>query len=216
MAAVRPVVDLRDGSTLARVVDLPAAVGPSAWHLGLRRPVGPALAGLVPAVADVPADGLPIHLRVTASQFASPLLLGSIHRELDPDVRTRLVLDLTGDEPLTDAGSVEANVRRLRAAGISLAVSGFGTGYANFRSLAVVRPDVASISLATAAAQGIAAWFTSSCKVLGVERTVVSGVRSPMERRWAASVGFDAGTGDLWPVDPTVRASVVTARRHRG
>ncbi|UDY38093.1 sensor domain-containing phosphodiesterase [Dermatobacter hominis] len=122
--------------------------------------------------ADAIAVGLGVALEVHAARTAieampelpegtylsvnlSPTALMSIDLdELMPEDPTRLVIELTEHARVGDYQELRTAVQRLRAAGVRIAVDDAGAGFASFRHILELGPDIVKVDLSIS--QGIA------------------------------------------------------------
>ena len=112
---------------LSRLIQRKALRGAAAWE-------GP-LKGLSLSINLLPAD--------IAREGYDDWLLDEIHAAgLDPG---RLTIEITESALLVDEDAVVARLRRLRDAGISIAVDDFGTGYASLAYLTRLPLDILKI-----------------------------------------------------------------------
>jgi EAL domain-containing protein (putative c-di-GMP-specific phosphodiesterase class I) len=90
-------------------------------------------------VAALPAN-LYVTLNVSPSTLASPQLLATL---LDSGVsRERLVVEVTEHTSIPDYAPLQEARARLRHHGIRLAVDDAGSGYASFRHIVALAPDI--------------------------------------------------------------------------
>ena len=64
-----------------------------------------------------------------------------------PDVASRMVIELTEHVPVEDYETVNASAERLRAHGARVAVDDTGAGYAGFRHLISLKPDIVKLDI---------------------------------------------------------------------
>jgi EAL domain-containing protein (putative c-di-GMP-specific phosphodiesterase class I) len=147
----QPIVDLDDG----RVVGVEALSrfgdgrAPTRWFqeceaLGLAAELD--LAIITTALADLPL--LPsgyLSLNVSPSTLVDPRLIDLV---CAPGVPTeRLVLEITEHAPVTNYGLTRQALDRLRATGVRLAVDDAGAGYATFRHVLRLHPDIIKMDM---------------------------------------------------------------------
>ena len=87
----------------------------------------------------------PLFLAVNAS--AATILGGGLEPTCAARACPRLVVELTEHVPVEDYGALEAAVSTLRARGLRLAVDDTGAGYAGFRHLLGLRPEIVKLDL---------------------------------------------------------------------
>lgn len=147
----QPIVDLEGG----RVVGVEALSRfrdgrpPTRWFqeceaLGLAVELD--LAIIRTALEDLP--GLPdgyLSLNVSPSTLLDPRLIEVV---CAPGVPTeRLVLEITEHAPVTNYGVTRQALDKLRATGVKLAVDDAGAGYATFRHVLRLRPDIIKMDM---------------------------------------------------------------------
>jgi EAL domain-containing protein (putative c-di-GMP-specific phosphodiesterase class I) len=91
---------------------------------------------------DLPAEAF-LAVNVSPSTALSPAL----HELLSGYDGNRLVLELTEHVPVEDYDAVNEGLQPLRAAGARLALDDTGAGYAGFRHLLGLRPDVIKLDI---------------------------------------------------------------------
>lgn len=152
------------------------------------------------AAVDLPPD-VYVAVNVSPATFASNALLGELRSTaIRPD---RLVLEVTEHSSIEDyAPLIEARMR-LRAHGIRLAVDDAGAGYASFRHIVALAPDI--IKIDRAIVSGVDKDTARSALVGAVvmfARTsgatiVAEGVETASERDCLAALGVDTLQGHL-------------------
>ncbi len=75
----------------------------------------------------------------------STLLGGSVERILSDYPLENLVLELTEHEGISTYQPIQAQLEPLRKAGLKLAIDDAGAGYANFRHVLELRPDIVKL-----------------------------------------------------------------------
>jgi EAL domain-containing protein (putative c-di-GMP-specific phosphodiesterase class I) len=148
--ALQPIVDLDSGTVvgaeaLARFIDAdgnplppePTFLGAHALDLGVELEL--AVVKLALHAEDRLPEGLYLALN------ASPALLG--HAELETlvargDRGRPLVVELTEHQPVEDYAELDAALGRLRAHGVRVAVDDVGSGFASFRHVTRVNPEI--------------------------------------------------------------------------
>jgi EAL domain-containing protein (putative c-di-GMP-specific phosphodiesterase class I) len=161
------------------------------------------------AAVDLPPD-VYVAVNVSPSTFASNALLGELRSTaIRPD---RLVLEVTEHASIADyAPLIEARMR-LRAHGVRLAVDDAGAGYASFRHIVALAPDIIKIDRAIvsgvdrdparSALVGAVVMFAR-----GSGATIVAeGVETESELDCLASLGVDALQGHLTGMPTSIRA----------
>jgi EAL domain-containing protein (putative c-di-GMP-specific phosphodiesterase class I) len=161
------------------------------------------------AAVDLPPD-VYVAVNVSPSTFASNALLAELRStSIRPD---RLVLEVTEHSSIEDyAPLIEARMR-LRAHGIRLAVDDAGAGYASFRHIVALAPDIIKIDRgivtgvdkdpARSALVGAMVTFARS-----FDATVVAeGVETASELDCLTALGVDTLQGHLTGMPTSARA----------
>lgn len=148
----QPVVETGSGKTvgveaLSRFPHPPDAA-PDRWFakaaaVGL----GPALEvaaikAALPACASLPPDVF-LAVNVSPATLLSPELAAVCH---DSDM-SRIVVELTEHAAVEDYDAIAAVITDLRRRGIRLAVDDMGAGYASFRHLLALNPDIVKLDI---------------------------------------------------------------------
>ena len=147
----QPIVDLATGSVVgaealarfnAAVADEPAR-GPDAWF-GEADAVGRGteleLLAIELAVAGI--DALPAGAYLSMNVSPHTILSGELDACLGSVPPGRLVLELTEHAPIEEYADLVCALERLRQAGLRLAIDDAGSGYASFRHILQLRPDI--------------------------------------------------------------------------
>jgi EAL domain-containing protein (putative c-di-GMP-specific phosphodiesterase class I) len=106
--------------------------------------LGAALDALIleKAVSDVEAAGLTvdIHVNIGAARLGNPDFERNIQRTLERHLipRGRLVVEITETAPIVDLADAAAQILRLKAAGVKVALDDFGAGYNSLTYLHVL------------------------------------------------------------------------------
>jgi EAL domain-containing protein (putative c-di-GMP-specific phosphodiesterase class I) len=149
----------------------PETFGPAAERLGVAGTIRSWVPARAVAEAARWADGRYVSVPVTGDQLAEAydvLTAGSLDGH-------RLVLELPGDDALTE----DAALSRLRALGVRIAVTGFGTSYASLRALGHRPVDLLKLDDPTDAAEaGVAEAVIRLSQALGLA-TLIDGVEVP-------------------------------------
>ena len=115
----------------------------------------------------------------------------------------RLVLELTEHEKVADYARLAAKVARAQAQGIRLAVDDVGAGYASFRHVMQLRPDIVKIDRTLIA--GVEASVAQGSFVMALgdyaratgTQLVAEGIERAAERDWLLAHGITLGQGYL-------------------
>jgi len=143
----QPIVDLASGTVvgaeaLARFESTPAR-GPDAWF-GEADAVGRGteleLLAIELAVAGIGA--LPSGAYLSMNVSPHTILSGELDACLAGVPPGRLVLELTEHAPIEEYADLVCALERLRQAGLRLAIDDAGSGYASFRHILQLRPDI--------------------------------------------------------------------------
>ena len=145
--AYQPIVDLLDGrivgvEALARFPQQPQR-SPDRWFaeassVGLGAQLEAlAVASALDAFAVLPADTY-LSVNVSPQAAVSPLLA----EVLDGAPLERVVLEITEHEQIADYAALNRRLRPLRAAGARVAVDDAGSGFASFRHVLKMAPDL--------------------------------------------------------------------------
>lgn len=148
----QPVLELGTGAVvgveaLARFTEEPMR-GPDVWFAEAAR-AGRGVSLEVLAVTNALAmleqvpEPLFLALNVSPGTLLSPEFASVCGSELCP----RLVFELTEHVPVEDYEVLNAVVADFRAAGVRLAVDDTGAGYAGFRHLLALKPDIVKLDL---------------------------------------------------------------------
>jgi EAL domain-containing protein (putative c-di-GMP-specific phosphodiesterase class I) len=152
------------------------------------------------AAVDLPPD-VYIAVNVSPATFASTALFGELRSTaIRPD---RLVLEVTEHSSIEDYGPLIEARMRLRAHGIRLAVDDAGAGYASFRHIVALAPDI--IKLDRAIVSGVDKDPARSALVAAVvmfahrsgATLVAEGVETTSELESLARLGVDTLQGHL-------------------
>jgi EAL domain-containing protein (putative c-di-GMP-specific phosphodiesterase class I)/AmiR/NasT family two-component response regulator len=148
----QPVLDLATGGlvgveALSRFPAEPSR-GPDRWFVA----AGQAGLGveLELCAVDAALDALPqlpgdAFLAVNVSP--ATLVTDRVGDVVSPDVAPRVVIELTEHVPVEDYDTVNAAAERLRSLGARVAVDDTGAGYAGFRHLISLRPDIVKLDI---------------------------------------------------------------------
>lgn len=144
----QPIVDLASGATvsyeaLSRFHD---GVGPHTWFATAHAVgLGPdlelkAIAKALEAVSHLPSD-----IRVSVNAGASTLASGRLDAVLEGVPGSRVTVEITEHEVVTDYDAVAEVTARLRRRGCLLAVDDAGAGCAGLTHLLELRPDIVKL-----------------------------------------------------------------------
>ena len=204
-AHLQPILDLATGrvvgaEALARFPAEPSR--PDLWFaeaasVGL----GTALerAAVVAALVHLPALPVDAYLSINAS----PALLcsGELRAALAGVAPTRIVVELTEHEAVSDYGEVADALAPLRASGVRLAIDDVGAGFASFAHVLRLQPDIMKMDMSITtgidrdpARRGLARAIVSVARDIGAT-VVAEGVETQVELDTVSHVGIDAAQG---------------------
>lgn len=143
----QPIVDVTTGAVvgveaLARFRSEPAR-GPEQWFEdahAVSRGIELELLAIALAVANIARIAPQAYLSLNVSPHT--VLSGALEAALAEAPVHRLVLEVTEHAPIEEYDSLCAALARLRAAGLRLAIDDAGSGYASFRHILQLRPDI--------------------------------------------------------------------------
>ncbi|KAF1046609.1 diguanylate phosphodiesterase [Xylophilus sp.] len=115
----------------------------------------------------------------------------------------QVIVEITEEEALSHFGAFQAAIKRLRAAGIGLAIDDFGAGFAGLSLLSKFQPEKLKIDRmivtgihADGPRQAIVKAVVECCRSLGIT-TVAEGVETFDEWCWLRAAGVDLFQGFL-------------------
>lgn len=220
--AYQPIVDLRDGRTvaveaLARWTDPdlgevpPAEFIPIAEATGLIVPMGRCvletaceqLAAWTRATGD---DALCVSVNLSTRQFADAELVPLVAETLaaaDLDPR-RLWLEITETALMEDVDAALRTVQALKRLGVAIHIDDFGTGYSSLAYLRRLPVDGLKIDRTfvreldvTRKGHGIVAAVTAMARALDLH-VIAEGVETPTHLAWLRELGCELGQGYHW------------------
>ena len=145
--AYQPIVDLATGmvagfEALARFRGEPVR-GPEQWFAdahAVARGVELELLAIRGAIDGI--GRLPLHAYLSLNVSPGTILSGELPGALAGAPLDRIVLELTEHAPIEEYGALEAALASLRSAGLKLAIDDTGSGYASFRHILQLDPDI--------------------------------------------------------------------------
>jgi EAL domain-containing protein (putative c-di-GMP-specific phosphodiesterase class I)/DNA-binding NarL/FixJ family response regulator len=113
----------------------------------------------------------------------------------------RLVIEITEHDVVKDYGALKQRLADLRSAGVRVAVDDVGAGYASFRHVLLVRPDVIKLDVALIAEidtdpsrRALAAGIVATARELGAT-VVAEGIETQAQFASLTSIGVEFGQG---------------------
>lgn len=205
--ACQPIVDLSDGSVLGyeALSRFPApATCPAGWFADAHRVDKGAeleLLSIELALSSLPK--LPPQAYLSLNVSPCTILGGALASLLAAAPLDRLVLELTEHAPIEEYPAIAGALGGLRRSGLRLAIDDAGSGYASFRHILQLQPDI--IKLDQSLIQGIdldrgrralAAALTGFARDTGCA-VVAEGVETDAELAILRGLGIQAGQGYL-------------------
>ncbi|WP_288380035.1 EAL domain-containing protein [uncultured Massilia sp.] len=204
----QPIVDLADGSllgveALARFPTEPER-GPDLWFEEAHRVArGAELELLAIELAGARLAMLPPHAYLALNVSPATILCGSLAARLAGVPLARVVLEITEHAPIGEYAALADALAPLRAAGLRLAIDDAGSGYASFRHILQLQPDIIKLDRSLirdidsdAGRRALAAALTGFAKATAC-RVVAEGIETPAELATLRALGVDAGQGWL-------------------
>lgn len=205
--ACQPIVDLASGKVLGyeALSRLPAPAScPAGWFEDAHRvDKGAELELLSVELALSSLPKLPPQAYLSLNVSPCTILSGALASRLGAARPDRLVLELTEHVPIAEYPAIAAALAALRRSGLRLAIDDAGSGYASFRHILQLQPDI--IKLDRSLIQGIdlapgrralAAVLTGFARDTGSD-VVAEGVETDAELAVLRSLGIKAGQGYL-------------------
>jgi EAL domain-containing protein (putative c-di-GMP-specific phosphodiesterase class I)/AmiR/NasT family two-component response regulator len=148
----QPVVDLATGElvgveALSRFPADPSR-GPDRWFAAASQAglgVDLALGAVDAALGALPR--LPDGAFLAVNMSPATLVADQATDLVSPDVAPRVVVELTEHVPVEDYDTVNAAAERLRSRGARVAIDDTGAGYAGFRHLISLKPDIVKLDI---------------------------------------------------------------------
>lgn len=208
---VQPIFSLNSGrvvgvEALSRFAAQPSQ-GPDLWFADAHEAgLGVALEVLAVQTALHEAVTLPgdyyVSVNVSPATLSSPALRDAV--AAGPIAADRIVLELTEHICVDDYDTLIDTVAELRAQGLRLAIDDAGAGFASFRHILRLRPDVIKLDRAITrgidaepAHRALAAALVMFVLEVGSTTIVAEGVETQGELRAVAALGIDAAQGYL-------------------
>jgi EAL domain-containing protein (putative c-di-GMP-specific phosphodiesterase class I) len=205
--ARQPIVDLASGAALGYEA-LSRFPGPDSCPAGwfedahqVDKGTDLELLAIELALASLPA--LPAHAYLSLNVSPCTILGGALAAHLGAAPLDRLVLELTEHAPVEEYAAIAAALAELRARGLRLAIDDAGSGYASFRHILQLRPDIIKIDQSLIrdidldpGRRALAAALTGFAKDTGCD-VVAEGVETEAELAVLRGLGIKAGQGYL-------------------
>lgn len=205
--ACQPIVDLSSGAVLGyeALSRFPAPAScPAAWFEDAHRvDKGAELELLSIELALSSLARLPPQAYLSLNVSPCTILSGALASRLGAAPLDRLVLELTEHAPVEEYPAIGGALSGLRQSGLRLAIDDAGSGYASFRHILQLQPDI--IKLDQSLVQGIdgdrgrralAAALTGFARDTGSD-VVAEGVETDAELAVLRALGIKAGQGYL-------------------
>lgn len=148
------------------------------------------------ALPDLPADQY-----IACNATAAAVLDGGLVDLLEQMPLERIVLEITEHDVVEDYEALEAALAPLRKKGLRLAVDDAGAGYASFRHILSLRPDIIKLDMSLTrdidsdiGRRSLAAALVSFCEEIG-SKLVAEGVETVEERNALRELGVGRAQG---------------------
>lgn len=207
-AAFQPVVDLQSREVvgfeaLARISE-PHPRGLTGWFAeATAAELTVELEGVVAEAGTAELAHLEVQQFLAVNLSPASVLRLPEHPLAGADELPRLVVELTEHVPVQDYGAVQRAMSEMRSAGVRLAADDLGSGYAGFRHLVALEPDIiklhASLVRAIDSSRGqraLAAALQAFATDMGAT-VIAEGIETPEEMRVLADIGVRWGQGDF-------------------
>ncbi|MCC2958252.1 EAL domain-containing protein [Massilia sp. IC2-477] len=207
--AYQPIVALADGAILGyeALSRFPAAAdkGPAQWFDDAHRvDKGSELELLAIELALGSLAQLPPSAYLSLNVSPRTILDGSLAMRLGAAPLDRLVLEVTEHAPVEEYAAIAASLDGLRRGGLRLAIDDAGSGYASFRHILQLRPDIIKLDQSLIrqvdldpGRRALAAALTMFARDTGCD-VVAEGVETDAELGVLRGLGIKAGQGYLF------------------
>lgn len=206
--AFQPIVDLSGGGVLGyeALSRFPAPeTCPAGWFEDAHRVDKGSeleLLAIELAVSSLPA--LPPQAYMSLNVSPCTILSGTLASRLGKAPLDRLVLELTEHAPVEEYPAIAEALASLRQSGLRLAIDDAGSGYASFRHILQLQPDIIKLDQslirgidADPGRRALAAALTGFARDTGCD-VVAEGVETDAELAVLRSLGIKAGQGYLF------------------
>lgn len=143
-------------------------------------------------------DGMFLNVNVSPEVVVDPRFLELVQ---DSGEAGRLVIEITEHDAVKDYRALKQRLMEARALGLKVAVDDVGAGYANFRHVLTLRPDVIKLDVALTAEidsdpsrRALAAGILAAARELGAT-VVAEGIENPAQIDCLTSIGVRFGQG---------------------
>jgi EAL domain-containing protein (putative c-di-GMP-specific phosphodiesterase class I) len=204
----QPIQDLKTGATvgheaLSRFPN-PALGGPGRWfadafNVGL----GVDLEWLAASSVMNYLDTAPPEMFLTVNMSPATVMHLAENELCSPALWPRLVIELTEQVPVEDYPALERALAPMRAQGVRLSADDMGSGYAGFRHLLRLRPDIIKLDISLIAGiessreqQALTRALLTFASEVGAQ-VIAEGIEEPAELTTLQSLGVPWGQGYL-------------------
>lgn len=204
----QPVIDVLDDAVvgfeaLARFAAEPMRT-PDVWFSEAHAvSLGHRLEVLAIEKAIAGLDAMPAHAYLAVNVSPQTILSGALDAVLGAAPLARLMLEVTEHDSIADYSLISEGLADLRAAGLRLAVDDAGSGYASFRHILKLKPDVIKIDQSlirdidqNAGARALAAALITFADAIG-SSVVAEGVETHGELEALRALGVTRVQGYL-------------------
>ncbi len=204
----QPIQDLRTGATVAhealsRFPD-PTLGGPDRWFAdAFEVGLGVDLEWLAATSAMSYFDTAPPEMFLTVN-MSPATVMHLVENELcPPELWPRIVIELTEQVPVEDYPALERALAPLRSHGARLSADDLGSGYAGFRHLLRLRPDIIKLDISLIAGinrsheqQALTRALLTFAYDIGAQ-VIAEGIEEPAELKTLQDLGVPLGQGYL-------------------
>ncbi len=164
-------------------------------------------------------DALPQDIYLSVNASPATILSGELPGAFAPYSLSRIVLEVTEHSLIDDYAQIAAALAPLRAQGMKLAIDDAGAGYASFRHILRLAPDMIKLDMALTRSvdTDLSRRALVSAMVLFARETgsqvVAEGVETPEEWHTLHELGIQRGQGFLLGRPCDLGASLALVRR---
>jgi EAL domain-containing protein (putative c-di-GMP-specific phosphodiesterase class I) len=163
--------------------------------------LGPELEWLAAMSALGCLDALPADTFLAIKMSPATILYASERGLCPPDACSRVVIELTEHVPIEDYSVVQRALETVRSLGARLAADDLGSGYAGFRHLVSLRPDIIKLDQSlvrrihsSTGQRALAAALVAFARDVGAH-VIAEGVEEPAELDTLRSMGVPWAQG---------------------